>query len=385
MKETKKLNLIAQTVLLLLVLGALATGCDSPLSDMSDMKNTTAQMAKTTQGMAQTTTDVDQKSADLDSKTTQVLDLTKLVQANAADTFFGLRQGNAAEIRADMLKKMDQATTVEGKIAKATIYFEAFEYMLWTGVQKDDAAFLDGQYLCAIQQFDREVTQYIPTDLSVDPTSKDNKMMNLYALAVTMHMTNELEIDQPVLPNDDASHRAPYHVSMFDLIKSSLRAQRAVYEGQLADGAETDWQQEGGTNQQLFQALVQTRENFLGVMTLAKISNIANSGFLGIPGLIREGKMLLSNWDSGIPNLNIDQINTYDSWIVESNSDRDFLRSIGAGSGIDGNVLKIYSNMNEPGESAQPQNASVGEKSAAHQRTEAGNKIWMDIQNLIKG
>src|SRR6185437_9252497 len=128
------------------------------------------------------------------------------------------------------------------------------------------------------------------------------------------------------------------------------------------------------------------RENFLSVMTLAKISSINDdSGFLGIPGLVNEGKMLFSNWDSKIPSLNMDQLNTYDTWIVESNNNRGFLRSIGADASLNSNVLKIYRNMNEPGSADQPQNANAQAKAAAQKRTLSGAKLWNDIQSLIKG
>jgi hypothetical protein len=379
-----KIFLTAQTLGASLVLTSMTFGC-SALKNMDDMKNTT-------QGMANTTNDLDQKTGVVEDKEGSLLNLTGLVQGNAADTYYGLRQGNAAEIRKDMLKAMNKATTVEAKIAYTTIYFEAFEFMLWTGKGKDTQDYLEEQYTQAIQEFDREVTQYIPHDNKLDPTSKDNQMSNLYALAVTMHMQNELEIDQQPLPNDDKTHSEPYKVSMFDLAKSSLVATRLTYEGKLESKNATAWQAEGGAAASLFTYLIQTRENFLPVMTLAKVSTINDDegvagklGFAFAVDLIREGKMLLSQWDSKIPSLNIFQSQQYLTWLDEAIADRDFLKSVGSNASLDGNLLKIYGKMNKPGSSLTEQNPNAGEAKAAQERTAAGDDLWADIQNLLKG
>src|SRR6185437_688342 len=194
-----------------LAIGALATACDSPITDVSQMSKTTGQMNQRLGGM----------SADTGS----LLNLTGVLDNTILHTYDGLRLGNTTQLRdgTDALKQMDEATTLQAKVAYATVYYETYEYQLWTGQQSDSTDFLDSQYLQALQEFDREVTQYIPSDLTnIDPTSTDNSMLDLYALAITMHMTNEYEVDEPVLPNDDSTHTSPYHVSMLDLVESAL-------------------------------------------------------------------------------------------------------------------------------------------------------------------
>jgi hypothetical protein len=319
----KKKNLFLSLVVVAntVVLGA---GC-SALKNMDDMKNTTGQMANTTKQMAGTTQGM--------AKTTDE------VRDGVEQTLTDLRQGNTLQARQDSIIQLNNATSMEAKIAAATAYFEAFEFQLW-GVATDTRDTLISLYLCAIQEFDRDVKDYVPEDMKVDPTSKNNKTMNLYALSVTMHMLNGHAIPQPMVVGEPK-----IQVSMFDLIKNGLNLKAGLDSGKIQEASLEDWQREVLNNEQLYDYIIQTRENFLPVMTLAQVSNIAQTGFLGIPGLLREGKMLFFDWNPSLSSMNIEQISRATSWLKEANEDRDYLNTIHVDARVDSSVKKIYEHM----------------------------------------
>ena len=321
-RESKKLLLAGLTM------SVLVTGCNSPISDMSDMKNTTSQMSDTTKELNEKTTQVedtskhlDGTSTDLDNKTTDLLGLSTDMDRETNSLYIKERQGAALAIRKDMLNEMDKATTMEAKISFAGAYFMAFEYQIWGGSKEDDQTRLEGLYNCALQEYFREATQYMPEDYKsnpkVDPTSQNNKDMNMYALAVTMHMENSYEIKQSIDPSIvDAK---PDFVSMYDLLQRGLKKKADRDSGKIKEADMKDWQKEVLNDEQAFEYMIRVRENFLPMMTLAQLSKI------GIKGnwfqrmihwsLFRAFGMTIRPWTADIKDLNTEQLITFTKWI----------------------------------------------------------------------
>jgi hypothetical protein len=361
----KKLILSSTLLASALIAGG---GC----SAFKDMDN----MTKTTQQVSDTSSDMKKTMNGMAANTVDLLNLNSVVKSGVLDTYYKLRQGNTLQARDYTLKHMDSATSMEDKIAWAGAYFQAYEFQLWDGSQKDDRDRLESLYLCGIQEFNRDMMEYIPQSYDVDPTSKNNKMMDLYALAVTMHELNTLSKLQPFEEN-----KASESVSMFDLVKHALQLKNDVESGAKPEASLEEWEREGLRVEQELDYIIQIRENFLPVMALAKISKIAENGFLGIPGLFRQLDMLLTGWDADLSHANLEQLLTYTSWVQEAVADRDFLKSIGANSRLNDDVMKIYKNMRLP-EKLSAEQGSSSQAQAMEIRSDAYGKLKDQIDDL---
>jgi hypothetical protein len=329
----------------LISIATLTSAC-SQLSDMGKMSDTTAHMsattdhmASTTDGMAQTTDKMSQITGQMATTTdgmAQTTDgmavTTNDVLSQTTDMYQDLRQANSLTIRNQTLDAMVAATSMQKKISEAGAYFMAFEFQLWKGDGRDTSDKMDSLYYCAMEEFTRILREYMPTDFSkVDATSQNSRMMDLYALAVSFHQVN---------PNAQ-----PGALGMMDLVKQVLQLNQPVNSGKIAESSLKDWQREGLANYQELVYLMQIRSNFLAVMTLAQVSKIADSGFLGITGLARKLSMVETKWSSDFSKLNLEEIVTYTTWMNEADTDSVFLKSIGEPAAIDSRLKKIFMNM----------------------------------------
>ena len=164
---SKKKNSGLVSIQILTVGLILGSGC----SQVKDAQDTMHQMASDTT--------IKDDSDTLKVETHEVLGLSTDMDHETNSLYIKERQGAALAVRKDMLNEMNKATTMEAKISFAGAYFMAYEYQLWGGSKEDDQARLDSLYNCALQEFFREATQYMPENYKynpkVDPTKKDNK------------------------------------------------------------------------------------------------------------------------------------------------------------------------------------------------------------------
>jgi hypothetical protein len=310
-----------------------------------DTTNTTANhMAHTTDGMAQ------------DVATTACV---------AGETYTALRQGNTLQARVgeDALGGMDSGHAIEDKIFHAGAYMKAFEFQIWNCADPDSAAYLKIFYRQAAEEFTRVLPNYLTTDKtkwSVSPIATDNKSNDLYAIAVSLQELNANIVEAYRLSDSKGKGKWDQQPqSMLDLIETSLtRKVEIAAHPERATLADREFL----FNEDLMVQLFQIRMNFLAAMALAKVSNLEEKGFLGLPGLVREAKMLLGRgWEPNLhefsSNDDLERLKYITRFLYGSNDIRAYMRSIGVTPMLDNTIFKMYSHM-RTGDAVQPKIAN---------------------------
>jgi hypothetical protein len=301
----------------LCAVGLLAgSGCGIT-KNMDEMHDATLAMNKTTNGVARTSESIE-----------------KLTDELYAD----LRQGNALTIRSERLRALELAPSQEAKISEAAKYFMAFEFQLWKSYGVDSDQRLTELQKCAVQEFFRDVSSYIPhdRDTSLKPVPS-NAMRNLYAIAVTLHEVN---------PNtrDFVESKGKKPDSMLDLIKRALEAKAGVEAGKRDLAREPSWVSEVLAHEQDAVYLLQLRAAFLPVMVLGRIAAIDTGN--EVKDATTLVMMLTSAWDAKLEGQNLVQLATYAKWIRESLKTVAFLADHGYSAALDGKLVRLYQNMN---------------------------------------
>lgn len=246
-------------------------------------------------------------------------------------TYFDLRQGNAKTIRYNALEEMERSISPEAKIAAAGVFAMGFEFQLWTGTGPDTASRRDGLYDEAMKELFRTIQNYKELDRPIDVASTDGQMLNLEAIAVTLHFVNPSAIPDPRTRRD---------ASLLSLIEDTIARREALWSLSTAERARIpDYQKEILDHLEDAVYLLQLRANFLAAMVLGKVSDIQSAG------LIAKAGMLFKGWDARLDRLNVTQLDSCKLWLDESMRVRGELSSWGFDPRMYSKLMKIYRNM----------------------------------------
>ncbi len=334
----------------LFICAALAlTGC-SAVSDMDTMTKSTgdldAKMGASNQtmaGMSTTTTDLDGKMSNMNdtmngmNTTMQSLNnVTNGMSATTNQLYLALRQGNSETIRAKALEDMEANSAVETKILYAGIYMIAFEFQVWTGEGLDDEARREVLYQDAFIQFDKDMRRYMGATLSLDPTSTDPAMENLYALSATLHMLNPL---QEILVKD---HKGIKASSMLTLIESVLRKNKELESGKVQWDDLKPYEQEALSAASDLQYIVKLRANFIPALVISKFTNLEYASFT------TKIQKLTLGFTADFQDIGLAALYTYRDYMKEANANRIFLKSIGLDPEYNCRLNLLYKGMKMP-------------------------------------
>ena len=310
-----------------------------------DMEQTTQGMAATTSSMAVTTIQLKRISADMHGLMAGMKGTTDIFYAQG-------REAEARKIRVEAIAKMEHDEEIEKKIVQAAAYFKAFEFQLWASVEWDEYEKRRELFTTAMKEFFRTTETYLGSVYDkddFDPSSNDQDMKNLYALAATMHEVNYFQ-KQLVEKNPKIKE-----YSVLDLIKKALRVHFMMNKGMtpMKEFDRDDYEYHVDFYRQKALYLLQLRQNFLVGMTLGKISNIAQKGTfgvhdgwtLGIGILSRKLGKLLGDWDPKLHKQPTSRIREVTKWMDESIKTYKFLSSICVKPKLDKKVKKVVKNM----------------------------------------
>ncbi|MEK6704585.1 MAG: hypothetical protein AABZ06_02245 [Bdellovibrionota bacterium] len=390
---TKKLNPILSLVTISSI--SLLTSCsavknmDSVKENTEKMGGTTEKMAATTDKMADTTEKMAQTTETMATTTEHMSQVTDGMAENterlAEDTrktremiSFGTdaaRQKETADMRKKALKTLAESKSQEAKIAAAAEYHYSLEFQFWGKVKDDTPERLQQLYTESIEQYFRDMSEFLngdPDELSTSARSKDNAQMSLYALAVTMHKVNSLAVPHA---------RDGKMISMLDLVKEGLLINNQINNGLIEESMSPSYVQKLLVNKSKAIHLLRLRSNFLPTMVLAKISNIQKKGLKGI--ITRLG-MRLWSWKLDTTKLDLLQILEYTEWLKAANSARDYLgKELKIDSKIDKSIMHIYENMEFIPEDSAPKDKTTPEQRKAQAlRNNALRSLTLEINKL---
>lgn len=155
------------------------------------------------------------------------------------------------------------------KIAAAAVYFQSFEFQLWTGDDKTrEVLFLD-----AANEFTKRISDiYEELNLKkMSPTNEGKKFRNdqaFYAIALTMHMNHHY---QEELVDLKANAKA---ISFFDIMKSALKKD---YNAQAMSQHEEVLV--SGINKEIMIELIKARVDIYSALALKNLTDKRNVTF----------------------------------------------------------------------------------------------------------
>ena len=152
------------------------------------------------------------KSLSNDSEDTKEITVTMYEQFRSAE---------ARETRLKYFKAMQDEEGMGRKITAAAVYFESFEFQLWSGIDSvEGVENREKMFKLAAEELSQTISDlHAKINLkNMSPTKSgksNNDEMNFYALAATVHMNHAFQ-------ENLAKEGAVPEVSMYDLIKGSL-------------------------------------------------------------------------------------------------------------------------------------------------------------------
>lgn len=359
---------------------------------MKDMGSDTKAMGSTTKDMASQTLVLQRLSRGLDEKTAELYDLAK--------------QGAALKAREDELNSLLAAQDPADKISRASKYFMSFEFQVWSKIGQDSLQRREELAAAGAREFMREVQGFIrPGQVSVDPFAVPhaglltkgfkgleaifggdvekikalgnedavNREASLNALSVTLHILNRKQ--EELLAADPKLAE----ISMFSMIKEALTAKASIDSGAKKAEDFPVYVREILVYEDVAKLLLRARQNFLGVMALARVSKVREDQ-LQVP------LMMKGPWTMGLEDLNVVSVREVTRYIKGAIQTQEFLISIGETPVLHPILKLLWSNaqlknQSKDLKSAQPASA---EANAVDVKTAAVNEFMDRLSVYLK-
>jgi len=240
----------------------MATTTEGMSKTTNHMSETTDRMATTTEGMSKTTnhmsetTDKMATTTENMSKTTDKMSVTtEHMNETTCTMYASLRQGNTKVSRDTDMAAIRKGKNITEKLELAAKYMQGFEYQVWSPVCVDIATRESvieqsaTELLTAVQPFIKDRSKVGATSLSSDKET-------LYALAATLHRTNDLQASLL-----KGSEEKP--MTMEEILLKGIELDRAKNAGTLKNAKYPAWATAVGKYEKDAEYLLRLRANFL--------------------------------------------------------------------------------------------------------------------------
>lgn len=317
---------------------------DKTTTDMNtttkEMSETTSQMNDRTKSMAETTEAMKTITEKMNETTQKVAEISAMLGLQTDEMYNSLRQGDTLNARRQELESLLKARETPAKLSHAAKYFMAFEFQFWTGHGQDNEDELEELYASAAREFLREAQELIPNNEYIvkpyaqnkgDLDSDNNRYQSINALAATLHMQN---LKQELMIKKNLR----LEMTMYKMIEISLRASKEIEKGTKSVSDFPLFVKEVLVYEEVARYLIKARYQFLGVMALAKISNIQD-------GMIEIAKMFIFNWRMKLSKLNSVQIEEIAKWYNSACNSREILRFLGESTALDSKTKQFYKHL----------------------------------------
>jgi hypothetical protein len=249
-----------------------------------------------------------------------------------------MRQDGAETKRDKKFERIDEMKSYTAKTLQAAIYHKAFEFQLWTGLCKDDLEKREIFFDEAVIDHMRRTAEYMEPLLdknrkikyNVGTTKKKykNDVYNVMALAVTLHQVNSYQED--ILKYMKEKNVNIEEVSMYTLIKDSLKASDAIKDGRKGVNDLRTYERTALDYESTMVNLLKFRYNALAAMTLGVVfpKDVNKLSFWDKIG-IGWKRLWKKKWKSNFNSLNLIKQATINTWVKEANDTKSFMTSIG--------------------------------------------------------
>ncbi len=280
----------------------------------------------------------------LETETRDVGETTSGLRDDVQDGVIVAIQGVGSQTRDDLLKRLDDATTLEEKVLYAAKYFYAFEFQVWTvGTNRAESLELREQLKAeAVTEFGRILYRFQRQLRRGKATEQDNASKSLYALAATVERHNPL---QSTLLRGSGVPGA----NMMEILHASLAKAQRLNSGRIGRGDLSAVDREVLREEQQFTKFLQIRSKLLPVLALGLSSNISH-------GLWPQLNMRFRRWTprfvsnseaaTGDRDLNVEQIGFAADKLEDRAREQRVLTTLRATVPLDGDIRAIWRNMN---------------------------------------
>jgi uncharacterized phage infection (PIP) family protein YhgE len=355
-------------------------------NNTSEMKNTTRQLSKSTniviKSVKDTNAKMDQMSEQLGASNAKIDKLvaqtgeanqnmkvmqtkmgetnTKLdtmqaaadeIQLVSSEMLDASRQAISLQMRREALKKL--LTPVEGasfdvllssRLSEAGKYFMAFEYQLWSDIGEDREP---GKRLelaaLAAREFMRDVQQFMNSPNQTEPPDADSDQITdqaLNSLSAALSEINSKQSHQVKLSNagtakDEDKIQA---LNMYEMIKTALFASKEIRLGLKKIEDYPSYVEEILKFENIALLLMRTRNNFLGALTLAKISNVTD-------GAATKLMLYYMDWHPDFAKSNLVQLKEIRKYIKGASAAKKILSDLGTSTGEISSMITVYRNL----------------------------------------
>jgi hypothetical protein len=169
--------------------------------------------------------------------------------------YTSLRQGNSKVSRDTDIEAIRKGSNISEKLAIAAKYMQGLEYQVWSR-SCNDVAPREIAFSQAVNGILTDVQEFAGDRSKVVATKRSAQYETLYALAATLHRTNDLQAFYLKGTNEKI-------VRPLDLIMEGLRYNRAKNRGELGQGQIPEWAALVGKYTHDAEYLLRLRANFL--------------------------------------------------------------------------------------------------------------------------
>jgi hypothetical protein len=194
------------------------------------------------------------KVNDMHDATMALKDKTDHVDATTCALYVSERQKGSADIRNTELGSLKTSSNINEKLETAAKYMQAFEFQVYSSVCE--------QYISRDAVIDQAMSELLTTlepfvkDRSeVTATKQSSDYQTLYALAATLHRTNNLQ--------KGLSQTGEAPLRPFDIIVRGLKLNQQRNLGQLSEDATPAWATTIGKYEKDAEFVLRLRANFM--------------------------------------------------------------------------------------------------------------------------
>ncbi len=261
--------------------------------------------------------------------------------STALNKMYGdLRMGDSLQARLKSLDEMKSTKLLAPKTAHASHFFISYEFQLWKGEGNDTDKSRLGLMDDAVREFATLAQKFMNDDArSVSVATEDNDMLNLYALALSLHMVN------PGTQRILAEKKIPV-VSMFDLIRDGLKAGADLKDGKRDVSDLKAYEASVLEYEEVFTYLLELRANMYPGMLVGGLSEANATN--GAQKWWARANMFTMPWKAQTESKNLVQLRMYSSWVSEAATLKIFLRTVKKQARFDQLLIRILKNMRIP-------------------------------------
>jgi hypothetical protein len=317
------------------------------MGDKTDaMAEITKEMLKETKGVAKIT-------AKMGVKTDAMAEITKRMLVETENLKRMARAKEAEETRGRSFKGIESARSFKNKTMEAAVFHKAFEYQLWTNSGEDTPHYREVLMTAAMKEYFRKLEDYAGRITTWDrkwmsPDTKQNERKNVYALAVTLHMTQDYQ-EEIAKKYEDIKV-----ISILNIFEDTLVKYEEIKNGERNESDLKEYERIVIENEKEVKFLLWARYDMLSAMALNYLGNVKDKNIFGKIG------MIVFSWKNKFGQLNFEQQKMTNIFLKECNREKRFLKSIGVKVKLNSSIRKMYKKMKTPSVLKMDKNKCIG-------------------------